>query len=881
MLGQPRDYWGKLERRDGEVVAWHPLADHCADVAACFEALLERSVVRRRLARLAGLPDLSNAQVARLSVLAALHDIGKFNHGFQAKALAQPSFTCGHVREVAGLFMSPYDERDRLFAALKVDRIGAWASDPETIAQLLVASISHHGKPVAADGAVPLRAWRRQDERDPLVGIANLVDQTEGWFPEAFDTGADPLPSEAPFQHAFSGLVMLADWLGSDTSFFPYSEPADGQRMPRARKAAEQALRYMGLDPASSRQSLGPTPPEFTSVWPFEPRPMQRVLDELRVPPEPSLCILESDTGSGKTEAAIARYLRLFHAGRVDGMYFALPTRTAAIQLHRRVQQAVAAAFPDAEARPPVVLAVPGYLSVDDQQGRRLTGFDVLWNDDDRERFRYRGWAAEHPKRYLAGAVAVGTIDQVLLSAITTGHAHMRAGALLRHLLVVDEVHASDAYMNRLLEEVLRHHLDAGGHALLMSATLGARARESFLSLLADGEGAAFEEAARAPYPWVVQATRSTDPERIEPAPAGYTKEVRARLVPSIRDPEQAAEVALKAARAGARVLVLRNLVRDCVATQGALESAADAYGLPDLLFRCAGRPAPHHSRFAKEDREALDHAIEESFGKNRSSGGVVAVATQTVQQSLDLDADLLITDLCPMDVLLQRIGRLHRHPQRKRPPGFEVAEAVVLVPEMRGALRESIDPSGKAPGPHGLGTVYDDLRILESTWHTLETYPHLRIPEMNRLLVESSTHPDVLANVVREGGEAWARHEQYVLGTSLADRRVADHSLVEWDRPFGTYVFPSAQLEERVKTRLGEGDRLLEVQEPVTGPFDKPIRRWTVAAHLAKGLPDAPDPEVDARTRGSLRIRAGDQHFLYDRWGLRKPDPSEEIEDG
>ncbi|MDB4914145.1 MAG: CRISPR-associated helicase/endonuclease Cas3, partial [Gemmatimonadetes bacterium] len=185
---------------------------------------------------------------------------------------------------------------------------------------------------------------------------------------------------------------------------------------------------------------------------------------------ESSITILESETGSGKTEAALARFVTLFSAGKVDGLYFALPTRTAATQMHKRVFDATAMAFTEP---PPVILAVPGYLRVDDTEGRRheLARFDVLWPDA--ERFRYRGWAAEGPKRYLAGCIVVGTVDQVLLSSLRVGHAHMRATSLMRMLLVVDEVHASDAYMTRILEDVLARHRRAGGHALLLSATLG------------------------------------------------------------------------------------------------------------------------------------------------------------------------------------------------------------------------------------------------------------------------------------------------------------------------------------------------------------------------------------------------------------------------
>jgi CRISPR-associated endonuclease/helicase Cas3 len=135
-------------------------------------------------------------------------------------------------------------------------------------------------------------------------------------------------------------------------------------------------------------------------------------------------------------------------------MYFALPTRTAATQMHQRVYEAITRAFPSESTRPPVVLAVPGYIAVDDGVAHRLPGFEVLWNDNEAERFRFRGWAAENPKRYLAGPIVVGTIDQVLLSTLMVSHAHMRATALLRQFLVVDEVHASDSYMIALLRSV-------------------------------------------------------------------------------------------------------------------------------------------------------------------------------------------------------------------------------------------------------------------------------------------------------------------------------------------------------------------------------------------------------------------------------------------
>ncbi|MEZ4437042.1 MAG: CRISPR-associated helicase Cas3' [bacterium] len=674
MYGQPSTFWGKLKRDEHDVVvAWHPLIDHCADVAACCEALLRLPVVERRLAALTGRAAFDEVTRARLGVLCALHDLGKFNHGFQRKA-ARGGAVAGHVTEGLALL----DPRGSVgfggLEALGVERMAAWGDERgKALVQLLTASVAHHGRPYdPTHCGVDPRLWRGGSPT-PLEGLRMLAEAARGWFPTAFEAGP-PLPTGAAFAHAFCGLVTLADWLGSDTDAFPYTteaayDPSGAARMAFARDRAPGVLAAVGLDTRAARAAL-PARPGFEAISEFTPRAAQRGVIELPVEPGGSVVALEAETGSGKTEAALAHYVRLFAAGEVDGMYFAVPTRTAATQLHRRVTEAVERAFGD--ARPPVSLAVPGYLRVDDTEGRKLPGFEVLWNDRDDARWRFRGWAAENSKRYLAGAVVVGTIDQVLLSGLRVDHAHLRATSLLRLLLVVDEVHASDAYMTTLLEEVLARHRAAGGHALLLSATLGGEARAR---LLAAGSGRrarppSLAEARETPYPQI--SYRGGSAVDVAVADEQRSRVIEAELWAAMDDDAAIAARALSAAQAGARVLVLRNTVTGCLAVQRAIEAAA---GLDaEVLFRCEGVPAPHHSRFAEPDRRRLDAAIERDFGKRLAVSGVVVVATQTVEQSLDLDADLMLTDLCPMDVLLQRVGRLHRHHRPNRPAGFERA---------------------------------------------------------------------------------------------------------------------------------------------------------------------------------------------------------------
>ena len=877
MRGEPTDFWAKLKSEGDRVVEWQPLFAHCADVAACAFTLLQHTILGRRLAALAGLDGLHAVQVARLCVLAALHDAGKVNIGFQNKAV-KGSFTAGHVSEVIDLLCTQrdYPQKRPFIEALALEEMVRWTDDEDGLADLLLATFCHHGRPVTPRETIDTRCWTPARGLDPFAGLGRLVALTRGWFPEAWEADGPLLPAVPAFQHAWAGLLTLADWIGSDSDLFPFAEDGERDRMDLARERAGTALRALGLVAAPARCQLGASNPGYRFMGKgFEPRPAQRQLLDLEGLGGGSVVVLEAATGAGKTEAALAHYLRLFHAGEVDGLYFALPTRTAATQIYRRVCAAVAAAFPEPEDRPPTVLAVPGYISVDGVEGRRLAPFQVKWPEEDGSLRPFRGWAAESSKRYLAGAVAVGTIDQVLLSSLTVSHAHMRSSALLRHLLVVDEVHASDTYMTRVLETVLDHHVAAGGHALLMSATLGAEARARLVAPPGRRAVAAWpslNDASELPYPAVtVSRLGSAASEMLAVSGSLMTKRVRIELAPISERAGAIAARTLHAGRCAARVLVIRNTVAGCREVQLELEQQCgdDA----DLLFRCGGCFTPHHARYSRADRRLLDDAVESAFGLERPRGGCVAAATQTVEQSLDLDADLLLTDLAPLDVLLQRIGRLHRHLQHSRPPGFEIATVVILVPEERN-LAALIATDGEGRGAHGLGTVYSDLRILEATWRCLEARRELDLPSENRALVELATHPDALAAVVAKGGDAWERHQRYLLGSDSADRRLAELNRIDRARSYVECPFPAGDTRRRIPTRLGEEDRVVHFAEPLTSPFGQTVRELTIPSYQALGVPAEVETaeQVECSADG-FRFRFGAKSFRYDRLGLHSMD--------
>jgi CRISPR-associated endonuclease/helicase Cas3 len=876
MRGRPTSFWGKISDD-----AWHPLDDHCADVGACARALLELDVLRRRLARLGGLDDLSRVQVDRLAALAVLHDVGKFNIGFQNKAWEERFPKEGHVGPIFALLGSRFQGQRDLCRALKIDTLHAWIPEGENgITDLLLASLAHHGRPMDLTGPVDPALWRPAHGLDPIAGAEALRRSVESWLPRAFSSGSEALPASAAFSHAFAGLVMLADWIGSDTRFFPYSETEDGERFATSFERAKHALEEIGVDAGRARSFLAAIDLDFPAIFDLPSLwSHQRVVAKAPADPAGSVAILEAETGSGKTEAAVARFLALFREGLVDGMFFALPTRTAATQIHKRLAAAIARAFPEVPIRPPVVLAVPSYVVVDDHEGKRLPGFEVLWNDSDAERWRFRGWAAEMPKRYMAGAIVVGTIDQALLSALQVSHSHLRATALLRHLLVVDEVHSSDAYMNRILEQVLRRHLEAGGHALLMSATLGSEARRRLSAPLAprlpERPPLPFERAIATDFPLLTLGSgrELADELRLDASTSERAIHVGRSQISG--EPSRIADLVLDGALRGARVLVVRNTVADCIETQRALEDVARRAQRPDLLFGIDDIPAPHHSRYSRDDRSRLDDAIEARLGKTTRRDPVVVVATQTVQQSLDLDADLLLTDLCPMDVLLQRAGRLHRHAGRPRPPGFETPRAIVLTAadrDMGGYIRQK---GGRARGPHGIGTVYPDLRVLEATWAFLEAHAFIRIPGDNRLAVESATHPDALERACKALGEFARDHVNFIEGKNAAERGVARLNVASWEKPYCEEQFPR---DRSIPTRLGEGDRRVEFSPPPRGPFGSHVKELSIPAHLAAGVPPDALAKDPVSIAGGFEFSFGERRFVYDRLGLRPANRAPEV---
>lgn len=832
--------WGKLDAEKH-----HPLVHHCADVAAAFQALISQPVLAQRIEKAAG-RTLDDVQASRLAAIVFLHDLGKVSPGFQAKGWPPGLWdrpTNGHLAEGWELLHLAQQKADHPLRDL-LQSILQWG---EGASALLAAAFAHHGRPVAWTGAASLARWPVLDHYDWRVESARIASALKAGFPVAFQPGGNPLPDRPVFQHLVAGLAALADWIGSDTRFFCYEPELRDDYVDLARERAVRAMRAIGLD--VSRFADMPLP-DFKTLTGFDaPNASQQTVNE--VPLDARQVILEAETGSGKTEAALLHFSRLFASGKVAGLYFAVPTRAAARQLHRRIAGAMKRAF--GSDGPASVLAIPGMLRADEQDGQKLPGWNVLWGDGRRQEHRF--WAAEHATRFLAAPVAVGTVDQAMLGGLQVKHGHLRGSALSRSLLVVDEAHASDVYMTAILRPLLDAHLEAGGYSLLMSATLGSHVRAAWAGQTAPS----YNAAVYTPYP-AVWVGGEANPRAVQRTTLNKAVSMRAEAT---MDARRAAGIIVGAAKSGARVLVIRNTVKAAVDTWRAVqESGGEA-------------PILHHSRYAAEDRVLLDKAAEAALHRapEKRSGVRVVIGTQTLEQSLDIDADFLVTDLCPVDVLLQRIGRLHRHAGH-RPEAFRTPACHVLMPE--GGLDRLAQPAFE----NGLGAwiegrsgslagIYTDLAVLELTARLVGEEPVWRIPAMNRQLVEAAIHPSRVEALMAGKGDKWRRYQQQHSGVQAARRMLADLRILDRTTPFGPDLrFPGS--DERVMTRLGEEGPLILLNPAPAGPFGKPISRIALPAHWAIGLKDWDDPEIRV-IQGGIELTLGGTTFRYTREGLTR----------
>ena len=667
-------YWGKAKPAAVGSAAWHLLPYHCLDVAAAGISYLQKAPhVRQLLQERLGLSekDLLNWVAFWL----AIHDLGKFATAFQGQR--SDIVLQLQKREVNPVYSIRHDSLGMAFwheaLSMKAEQ-EAWFG-PDT-ADLMYglrswarAVTGHHGQPPdeSIQSLTP-HFHRALDEPAATAFALEMknkflcdIDFAQGCFANAKGF----LRESMRVSWWVAGIAVLADWVGSNQDHFCYvDQPMSlDDYWAETLSKAERALGEVGVLPVAVKGALS-----FDQLFPdiATPSPLQAWAGNVYLEAGPQIHLLEDVTGAGKTEAAMTLTHRLMSEGVADGFYIGLPTMATANAMYGRLsgfymrlfeglasmtlangQRELVAAFAESVLQ-------PGAPESDAAQ------------QDETATARCTAWLADHNKRALLAPAGVGTIDQALMAVLQGKHQSLRLLGLFRKVLVVDEVHACDPYMLGVLERVLEFHAQAGGSAILLSATLPQVMKQSLLDAFGKGAGKQTPEVLASGYPLVSSwaANQADQFREVEVATrADVSRTVKTRYLSDVNDVVIGINAALAA---GQCVCWMRNTVID----------ALDAHAL-FAQHISADKLTLFHARFTLSDRLDTEQLILDCFGKHSTPDqrrGRLVIATQVAEQSLDADWDLVVSDLAPIDRLIQRAGRLQRH--RRDAQGTRLADA-------------------------------------------------------------------------------------------------------------------------------------------------------------------------------------------------------------
>jgi CRISPR-associated endonuclease/helicase Cas3 len=746
-------YWGKAKpNKESSGAPCHLLAYHSLDVAAVAFCLTAPGSSRgQAIANALGV-ELSQFQSV-FTFLLAVHDLGKFSQSFQA--LARPELELLRVPDATFSYDVPGGhaalgmllwKRGATFKESKSDVCGWPEQGPlsryarRSLEAMLETSFGHHGQPVTLGNRSVEEDFLPFDENAAFEFSKEVARLIQPKWPVALmeDQSWISLLKKSSWQLA--GLAVLADWLGSDQSVFSYvTEPMSLQEywrefaLPRARQQVER----LGFD----KPKLATAFPGVRQFFGFEPTPLQSWAEQVEISESAQLFILEDVTGAGKTEAAITIAHRLLGQGLAEGVYFGLPTMATSNAMYSRIAGYYLRWFREDES-PSLILA---------HGAQRLhNAFQSTVFSDQPKDLNYRAeersasavcnqWFADSRKRALLADVGVGTVDQTLMGVLPFRHQSLRVVGMAKKVLIVDEIHACDDYMMTLLCALLELHAQQGGYAVLLTATLPVSMRKKLTGSWMRGLGI---EGVQFPYhDDFPLATTANSKGLNETKLATRDSVVRGLAVEHVSDQSKVVDVLLAAAKRGQCACWIRNTVDDAIDAYEWLRARVDD---PDLVLL-------FHSRFTMADRQRIENQALDWFGK--SSGvadraGRILIGTQVLEQSLDICMDVMVSDLAPIDLLIQRAGRLHRHCRDaegnpladKESPDLRPAPVLrVLAP----SFTNEPDKNWIRSFLPGTAAVYRNHGQLWLTLWALLEERAIRMPKQARWLIESVYGPD------------------------------------------------------------------------------------------------------------------------------------------
>ncbi len=603
-----------------------------------------------------------------------VHDVGKIAPGFQIKILSKwISEFCPRLASHGGGFETLHALIGEAALNLFLDA----RNNPSKIAAIVGA---HHGD---RDRRAPL-----SDLQGDFGGDSWAEERRK--FIEHIQRQFGALPSDISDigMTVLSGLVCVSDWIGSDEAFFPPSGFISGTNI---KERAKSAVEKCGWRKVEVKSGFG-----FDEVFGFPPNKIQeRFVDSVA---GPGLYILEAPMGMGKTEAALFAAYKLISEGKNSGFYFGLPTRLTSDKIHERVRPFVQKICADTAG---VILAHGmSWLNCFDSGGEAFSRGNSWFNPR---------------KRSLLYPFSVGTIDQALLAVLKVKHYFVRCFGLAGKVVILDEVHSYDVYTSSILVELVRALLKMRCSVVILSATLSGSRRKALLALK-DSEDLQNEE-----YPLVTSEIGG----KYQAIPVEISSSKKIRIEFEANNDLRIGEIAVQKALEGHCVVCIANTVAKAQSWFNRIKAS-----MPEGAFEVGLL----HSKFPQWRRRQLESFWIGALGKKGARpDGCVLVATQVVEQSVDIDADFMITELAPADMLLQRIGRLWRHDRDRRPCKF--AEVAIVTGDVESA--ESKEEMEEALGKSNC-LVYSPY-VLWRTFQVFEGLGEISIPGDIRPKIEQT----------------------------------------------------------------------------------------------------------------------------------------------
>lgn len=800
-------YWGKAQMQD-ENFSFHPLAYHSLDVAAVGQELVYNY---RPCANLASDLLLSLDEFASFfTILLTLHDLGKFAISFQSQIKKNWSehlvirdeskpYSCRH--DTLGYLLWK-DKKNNFFDLVWENYKNDSNLYKKLINQSIQAVTGHHGVPPHNESKNILYYFNESDieaAKEYISDIKKLM-----FFPMELPKCFGNKEYSQLFQLAswrFNAISVLADWLGSNQEIFNYTFPdlsLEQYWSEHAQKKAKIIVKNSGLNyKIKTQKSI-----HYFNFLPYikDLTPLQKYCSEVKLNNGPQLFILEDVTGSGKTEAALILTQRLIAMELADGFYIGLPTMATANAMYERVSGIYKHFFtPDSE---PSVILSHSKRHLSDRFNHALSQNQSDFGNEEEGTATYwcNRWFADNRKKSLLADVGVGTLDQALASVLPFKHQTLRQLGLHKKILIADEVHAYDAYTGRLLANLLENHARMGGSAIMLSATLPQKMRQDFVNAFENGLNKNFINSLKNLKDFPL-ATHTSETIFEETAIETHEQCQKSVKVKTLCEEHLILNLIDTAIQNGQCVCWIRNTVKD----------ALNAYKLiKDQLNIDETKIWVFHSRFAMVDRLRIEDKVLTHFGKNSTTkhrSGYLLIATQVIEQSLDIDMDVLISDIAPIDLLIQRMGRLHRHSRdilgnifgspnsstqhRENPIFYMYAPKFEENPKID--WLKSVLPGTQA--------VYENISVIWLTQKLLINIDQISLPAQARFLIEN-----VYGEFKAQLPACFEEKSNNFEGKKRSEGSVANFHCIELEKGY-TYTssFSGWGNEVNTPTRLGD----------------------------------------------------------------------------